>query len=159
MLQIFIVIKKFNCFLNGHIQNLGYVFAMVFNLKTFLRKSKTFAYGTYCFDIRHKLQVCHNDAVAGAVFASCSVGMSQAEIDRIIAMGNSLVRRGEKISDLVVNSDIGGGVGFAAASDGRLVDVDNLIYRIIAQQKIMIAGYDTGRLFQYFQLFKQSLVY
>ena len=107
--------------------------------------------------VRHELQVGRDDALPAAVLAAAALDV-EAEPRGRVAARLGLGRGGEELPDLVVDADVGGGVGARRAPDRRLVDVDDIVEVLDPLDAVVLAGEHAAVVEERVELLVEDLV-
>src|SRR5207244_2796974 len=89
--------------------------------------------------VGHEIKLGGDYAFSLALLASAALDV-EAEASGLVAALHRQRRLSEEIANVVVEADVGGGVGAAVAADGRLIDADHFMYMIGAVDAIVLAG-------------------
>ena len=118
--------EELTCFIYRHIQHFIDIFALVAHLERLLVVAAALAHIARHINIWQEVHLDFEQAVTRAGFASTALDIER-ETARAVAARLGIRRLGEQIADVVEHTRIGRRVGARRASDGRLVNVDDLI--------------------------------
>ena len=90
-------------------------------------------------DIRQELHLDFDEALPFAVFAAAAADI-EAEAAGFIAADLAFGQFGKEMADVVEHFGIGAGVAARRAADGTLVDVDDFVDFVDADDVVMVAG-------------------
>ena len=131
--------EELTCFIYRHIQHLIDVLALVAHLERFLVVAAALAHVTGNVHIRQKVHFDFEQAVTRTRLAAAALDIER-ETARAVAARLGIRRLGEQIADVVEHPRVGRRVGARRASDGRLVNVDDLIEIFDADEFVVRAG-------------------
>ena len=120
------VLKKCKRLLDGHVQHLGNVLALIAHLERLAVVALALADLAGDVNIRQEVHLDLQQAVAGAGLAAAAANVER-EAPGAVAAQLGVLRGGEKAADIVKQPGIRRRVGARRAADGTLVDVDDLV--------------------------------
>ena len=120
------VFKKAHCFLHGHIQHVGNVFALIAHLQRLPVIALAAAHVAGNIHVGEKVHLYLHKPVAGAGFAPAAPDV-EGKAARVIAPQLCVVGLGKKLPYIRKHARIGGRIGAGRAPDGALVDGDDLV--------------------------------
>ena len=118
--------EKSGCFLYRHVQHIRDGFALVVNLQSLSVIARPVAHFAIDIDIGKKVHFDGDGPIAGAVLASAAFDV-ETEPAGLVAPHFCFGSFSEKGPDFVKHSGVGGGITSGRASNGGLVDVNNLV--------------------------------
>src|SRR6202008_1238517 len=95
---------------------------------------------TLHIDVGHEIHFDAALAVAFAGFAAAACDV-KAETARFVAAFARLGKHGEKVANGRKDLGVGGGIGTRRAADGRLVNTNDLVYLVFAEDAFVRAGF------------------
>src|SRR5579859_6051450 len=123
--------------LEGQVEHLSNVLAPVGNFEGFRVIPSAFAHRAGGFDVRHELQRCRDGAGSATLLAPSAFHVETESRGGITPFaGEGLL--GEQAPNLVVEADVGSGIGTRRTADRRLIDVDHVtevvetFYRVVS---------------------------
>lgn len=149
--------EELNRFVDGHVKDLGNVFAFVFDFEGFVIVAATVAGGAGDVDVGEEVHFDFVDAVALAGFAAATLDV-EAETAGFIAaeFGFGLLR--EELADLVEGAGVGRDIGARGAADWRLVDNDTFVEVFDAVDALMKTGDGLGAMETGEEFVRENLV-
>ena len=125
-------------FIHRHIQHFIDVLALVAHLERFLVVAAALAHVTGNVHIRQEVHLDLEQAVTRTRLAAAALDIER-ETARAVAARLGIRRLGEQVADVVEHTCIGRRIGARRASDGRLVNVDDLIQILDADEFVVRA--------------------
>src|SRR5690606_1473038 len=133
-------VEELQGLLDRHVEDLGDRLALVVDLQGLAVVAGAVADLAGHVDVRQEVHLDLDGAVAGARLAAPALDV-EAEAARLVAADLRLRRGGEQLAYVVEDAGVGGGVGARGAADRRLVDVDDLVDQIDAEDAGVAAGH------------------
>ena len=124
--------------IHRHIQHFIDIFAFVAHLERFLVVAAALAHIARHINIRQEVHLDFEQAVTRTRLAAAALDIER-ETARAVAARLGIRRLGEQIADVVEHTRIGRRVGARRAPDGRLVNVDDLIQILDADEFVVRA--------------------
>ena len=149
--------EELTCFIHRHIQHLIDVLALVAHLERLLVVAAALAHIARHINIRQEVHLDFEQAVTRTRLAAAALDIER-ETARAVAARLGIRRLGEQVADVVEHARIGRRIGARRASDGRLVDVDDLIQILDADEFVVRAGTGLCTVQLRCQLFVQDFV-
>ena len=149
--------EKLTRLIHRHIQHFVDVFALVAHLKRFLVVAAALAHIARHINIRQEVHLDFEQAVTCTRLAAAALDIER-ETARAVAARLGIRRLGEQIADVVEHTRVGCRIGARRAPDGRLVNVDDLIQILDADELVMRAGTSLRAVQLRCQLFVQDFV-
>ena len=132
-------LKNVERLLERHLQHVGDGAALVVDLERLAVVALAAAHLARHVDVRQELHLDLDDPVALAVLAAAALDVER-EAARAVAAHARLRHAGEQLADRREQADVGGRVGARRPADGRLVDLDHLVDRVCALERVVLAG-------------------
>ena len=118
--------EEFGGFLNRHLQHVGDGLALVAHFQRFAVVALALAQLARHVDVRQKVHLDLDDAVAPAGFAAAALHVER-ETPLGVAAHLGIGGHGEQSPDEVEGAGVGGRVAARGAPDGRLINVNHLV--------------------------------
>ena len=134
------VLKEFQSFMDGHVQNFVDVFIFIFDLQSLAVVAPAVADLAGHVNVRQEVHLDLDDAVSRAGLAAAALDV-KAESALLVAAHLSLGKSCKKVADRIEHACIGGRVRTRSLTDGALVDVDYFIYVFQAVDPVVITGF------------------
>ena len=128
--------EELTCFIYRHIQHFIDIFALVAHLERLLVVAAPLAHIAGNVNIRQKVHLDFEQAVTRAGLTAAALDI-EGETACIIAACLRICRLGEQVADIVEHTRIGRRIGTRRTSDGRLVNVDDLVEILDADEFVM----------------------
>ena len=126
-------------FLDGHIEHVGDGFALIEHFQRFAVIALALADLARHVDIRQKVHLDAQNAVAGTGFAAPAAHV-EGEAVLLVAARLGFRRGGEDLADHVKQAGVGGRVAARGAADGALIDGDDLVQLLKPVDAVACAG-------------------
>ena len=133
------IVKKLQSLLHGHIEHVKDVFALVFDFKGVLVVAFTVAGVAGHVNVGEKVHLDTANAVALAHLTASALDV-KGEASRGIASRLRVGSHGKKLADIRKKSRIGRGIRARCASDGALVDGNDLVKVFDALDAVKFTG-------------------
>ena len=151
------VLKEGQGLVHRHLQHFVDVLALVLDLQGLPVVPPPLAHLTGDIDVGQKVHLDLDEAVAGAGLAPAAPGV-EGKPSRAVAPALGVGSGGEQVPDVVEQIGIGGGIAAGSASDGGLVDIDDLVQKLLALDAVVLARPGLGPVQVGPQLVVQDLV-
>ena len=137
------IFEERQCFFHRHVQHIKDALALVFHIQrlTIVAFAATDLAGD--IDIRQEMHLDLNDTVTTAGFTSSALDI-KAETSLAVPFRLGICGGSEQVTDQIKHSGIGSRVGSGGTSDGRLVDIDDLVQLLHTFDSFMFAGDAAG---------------
>ena len=136
-------VKEAHGFLHRHFQHIMDALALVFYLQCLPVIPAALADFTGHKDIRQEVHLNFQDTIAFTGFTPATLDV-EGKASAGIALEFGVRCLGKQFPDIGKHTGIGGRIGTRCPSDGRLVNVNNLVQLLNALQAIVIARLDSG---------------
>ena len=140
------ILKEFQRFLDGHIQHIIDAFAFVFDFKSLTIVPLTATYFTRYIHIREKVHLNFKNSVSAACLTSSTLDI-KTESSLLVSARLGIRCSSKQISDHVKHTGIRCRIWARCTSDRWLIDINDLVQLLKAQNIVMISG-DTSRTVQ-----------
>ena len=147
------ILEEMQRFLHRHVEHIVDAFSFVFDLQRLTVVAFAAADLAGHIDVGEEVHLDLDDAVAAAGLAA-SAFFVEAEASLVVAFGLGVGGGREQVADQIKRACVGGRVGAGRASDGRLVDGDDLVKLFHAFDGAVFARNGSGAV----QLLRQRLV-
>ena len=151
------IFKEGQGLVHRHLQHLVDVLALVAHLQRLPVVPPALAHLAGDIDIGQKVHLDLDEPVAGTGLAPAAPGV-EGEASRAIAPAFGVGGGGKQVPDIVEQAGIGGGVGAGRAANGGLVDVDDLVQKLLPLDAVVLPSPGLGPVQISSQLLKQDLV-
>ena len=131
--------KELHCLVDSHLQHIGYRPAFVSYFQCLSVVAFAVAHLTIDVDVWQEIHFYGSDACTLAGFAPASTHVER-ETTRLVASDFGTGQLSKQLTDLVEDADIGGGVAAWCPSDGRLVNLYDLVYIFHAADALVGQG-------------------
>ena len=137
------VLEEAQGLLHRHLQHLVDILALVADLQSLPVVALAFAHLAGNIDVGQEVHLDLDKAVARAGLTPAAPDI-EGEAAGPIAPGLGVLGGGEEVPDVIEESGIGGRVGAGGASDGGLVDVDDLVQEFLSLDGVVLPGPGLG---------------
>ena len=132
-------VEKVKSLVDGHVQNVGNGFALIFDFQRFAIEAFAFADVAGNVNVGQKVHFDFGHAVAFAGFAAAA-GNVEGKTPGVVASRLGFRQTGEPVADVGKQAGIGGRIGARGAADRRLVDVNHFVNVFQPGQLVVNAG-------------------
>ena len=150
--------KKDNTFIHGHFQHIINRLPPIFHLESFPIVSLAFADFTGNVDIRQKMHLDFQDAIALTRFAASAFDVKR-EPPCGVPLCLGIVRLGEQLPNVCEYARIGCRIGTRRSADWRLVNVDDFVQILQPLHPFKCSGTDTGSIQLCCQMLINNLIH